>query len=923
MRAKRSTSPMMVGRDAELRELTRLARSGRCEVALIAGEPGIGKTRLVQELLATLPAGTTVLVGRAEPGSLARPYELLIDALGLHDSSQLRELTDPARSSVERLHTGLDLVEQSIGGAPAVIVFDDLHWVDSESAALFERIADWIGPGLIIGTYRPDEVTSRHPLAALLARLERRYEVSHLRLERLDEDGTAALLAAVAGRPVPYRLVASMYHRTGGNPFFLEELLRGREGDDLESLAEQPLPWSLAEVLRRQVEDLDPESLRVVEAAAVLGQRVPFDLLAVVSGTDEQRLIDVLRDLVARGLLTEAAEDEFAFRHALVREALTERMLGRQRRRLHEAALEVLLAQGEADPALVAHHAQAAGRYDDMVAAARQGAARYLSIGSAYQALQLAEMGLAEAGDEAELLAGAARAAWLVGLHDDATGYARRWRDASDDPADRAQALYVLMRVAFEIDDIPEMERYTAAIEDLLGELPPGADQARAMVAVAQSTVLRDQTDAAIAWADKALEVAERLDLPGVRLAALLEKANALGEDPSERAQAQAMVAQVADDAEKLGDWVLAARALNLLFMSPIRSVTEQTEVLERMRSAAERAGYERLAVAAYFQGLARLAVREGRLRDAMDALRQGRARDSAYLHGFSRADYHIVFDAGLSLEAGQYRRAAELVAEASALNWQSPLVITGLRFHLICRTRPQEADSLVDEVIQGLDGQPWRSGSQAHDLLSCALSAGLPLARIQALADSLVAVGVSDEWRTIVDAQLAEVLGQGAAALDGYRSATESGLLPPSVRGTAHVGAARCLLAMDRQAEAVRHVEAAAELLAHWWGWRVEELDQVRSRLGVFPDASRRAVTGPEALTPREREVAMLVAAGLTNGELAKKLYISPKTTAVHVSNILHKLGITSRTEVARLLKPEGSSESGVDHAGDEPASR
>jgi predicted ATPase len=308
---------MMVGRDRELRELVRLARSGRPEVALIAGEPGIGKTRLVQELLDGAAPGTAILVGRAEPGSLARPYELLIDALGLrdgnpHDTAQLKELADPERSPVERLHIGLDLVEKHIGGASAVIVFDDLHWADSESAALFERIADRIGPGLIVGTYRPDEVTSRHPLAALLARLERRYEVTRLRLGRLGEDDTAALLAAVAGRPVPYRLVASLYHRTGGNPFFLEELLRGHEGEDLESLAEQPLPWSLAEVLRHQAEDLDPESLRLAEAAVVLGQRVPFDLLAAVSGADEQRLIDVLRDLVARGLLVEAAEDEFA-----------------------------------------------------------------------------------------------------------------------------------------------------------------------------------------------------------------------------------------------------------------------------------------------------------------------------------------------------------------------------------------------------------------------------------------------------------------------------------------------------------------------------------------------------------------------------------------------------------------------------------
>jgi DNA-binding CsgD family transcriptional regulator len=902
---------MMVGRDRELRGLTSLARSGRTEVALVAGEPGIGKTRLVQELLDAAPAGTAVLVGRAEPGSLARPYELLIDALGQHaadpeGAARLRELTDPERSPVERLHLGLDLVERHIGGGPAVIVFDDLHWADSESAALFERIADRIGPGLIVGTYRPDEVTSRHPLAALLARLERRYEVTHLRLERLGEDDTAALLAAVAGRPVPYRLVASLYHRTGGNPFFLEELLRGREGEDLESLAEQPLPWSLAEVLRRQVEELDPQGLRVVEAAAVLGQRVPFDLLAAVGGTPEQRLIEVLRDLVARGLLVEAAEDEFAFRHALVREALTERMLGRQRRRLHEAALEVLLAQGAADPALVAHHAQAAGRYDDMVTAARQGTAVYLSLGSAYQALQLAEMGLAEAGDEAELLSGAARAAWLAGLHDDATGYARRWRDAAHDPADRAEALYLLMRLAYEIDDIPEMERYTDAIERLLGELLPGADQARAMVAIAQSTVLRDRPDAAVEWADRALALADRLDLPQIRLAALLEKSIVLGDREGHEEQAQAIAVEVADGAEKLGDWVLAARALNHLVQIPGHSIAEQTEVLERMRGAAERAGYERLAVAAYHQGLARLAVREGKLRDAMDALLEGRARDRVYLRGAGWIGHHLVFLAGLSLEAGEYGRAAELVAEAAEQTWSNPLVVAGLRFHLVCRTRPQEADALVEEVLEALGAQPWRSSSQAHDLLTCALHAGLPLPRVQMLAESLVSDDVWDDWRTMVDAQLAEVRGRHAAALDAYRAAAGSTLLWPSVRGTAHVGAARCLLAMDRPDEASQHAATAAGLLADWSGWRVAELDEVRTRLGISPDANRRAVTGPDALTPREREVALLVAAGLTNGELAKKLYISPKTTAVHVSNILHKLGITSRTEVGRYLRPE-----------------
>ncbi|HKT05603.1 MAG TPA: AAA family ATPase, partial [Rugosimonospora sp.] len=366
MRTERGgASPVMVGRDRELRQLTQLAAfpaagtGARTRVAVVAGEPGIGKSRLIQELLAQLPAGTAVLVGHAEPDSLARPYELLLDAVGHADAAPtgeqlMRELVDPARSPVERLHTGLSIINQVAAGRPVVIVFEDLHWADSESAVLFERLADLEGPSLLVGTYRPDEVTSRHPMAALLGRLERRFAVTHLLLSGLDVDATAALLATAAGRPVPYRVAAALHHRTGGNPFFLEELLRAQGGADLDDLSERPLPWSLAEVLRRQVADLPPAAQRIVEAAAVLGHRVPFDLLAAVTGAGEGELIGVLRDLVERGILIESGEDEFTFRHALVREALTGQMLGRQRRRLHEAALDALTAAGDADPALVA-----------------------------------------------------------------------------------------------------------------------------------------------------------------------------------------------------------------------------------------------------------------------------------------------------------------------------------------------------------------------------------------------------------------------------------------------------------------------------------------------------------------------------------------------------------------------------------------
>jgi DNA-binding CsgD family transcriptional regulator len=900
----------MIGRKSELRRLARLASAREPAVAIIAGEPGIGKTRLVRELLATLPAETVVLVGQAEPGSLSRPYEVLLDAIDGRpevDEEHLAALADPRRSPTERLHTGLAILADLIGDSPAVIVFEDLHWADSESAALFERIADQRGPRLLLGTYRPDEVTSRQPVAGLLARTERRHAVTHVRLDRLTPSQTAALLAAATGAPAPLRAVTALHHRTGGNPFFLEELLRALPGYDVEALVEQPLPWSLADVLRRQVDDLDPVSHRIVEAATVLGHRIPFDLLAGVTGSGEDELIAVLRDLVTRGVLAETGDDEFAFRHALVREAIADQMLGRQRRRLHEAALDVLLSGGASDPAMVAHHARGAGRYADMIAAARRGAALYLSIGSAYQALQLAEMGLDEAPDDTDLLAAAARAAWLAGLLDDALRYGGRWRDLAATTTERAESLYLLVRIAWESRETGEMRALTRHIETLIAQLPPGADQARAMTAIAQSAYLRDDLDGALFWSDRALALADEFDLPDIRLAALLEKGSTLTDRPESVAEGREILAAVVDEAEKVGEWVLAARALDILVQGVPTTATSPAEhaaALERMRVDAERAGFESLAVATYFQGRARLAVRAGDLHAAITALEEGRDQDRGYRRRGRWADYHGVFLAGLYLEAGELDRVEHLIADLAALPNNPPATIPGLAFHLACRRGDlPRAEAALDEFIAALAEQTWRSGEQAHHLVSAALEIGLPAERLDRMTAVLLDADVWDDYRTLVDAQLAEAHGRHADALAGYLSVTEADILGPATRGTVRVGAARCLLAGDRREEAAAQVEAAAPLLAEWRGWRVAQLAQVRAQLGLAPADAPPAVTGPAALTPREREVAVLISDGLTNTELARRLYISPKTAAVHVSNILRKLGVSSRTEVGDLV--------------------
>jgi DNA-binding CsgD family transcriptional regulator len=425
------------------------------------------------------------------------------------------------------------------------------------------------------------------------------------------------------------------------------------------------------------------------------------------------------------------------------------------------------------------------------------------------------------------------------------------------------------------------------------------------MTAIAQSAYLRDDFDATLLWCDRALTMADEFDLPAVRLAALVEKGSILAERPQTAADGREILSALVDDAEKAGEWVLAARALEMLVQNePPTSPVEHAETLERMRIDAERAGFESLAVSTYFQGRARLAVRAGDLSSAIASLEKGREQDRSYVRRGRWADYHGVFLAGLYLEAGELDRVEELIADLAVVPNNPPTTIPGLAFHLACRRSDlPRAEATLDEFIAALDGQTWRSGEQAHDLFSAALEVGLPLHRLDQMAATLLDAEVWDAYRTLVDAQLAEAHGRHAEALAGYLSIAEAHILGPAKRGTVRVGAARCLLAADRREEATAQVEAAAPLLAEWRGWRVAQLAQVRAQLGMAPADAEPAVTGPAALTPREREVAVLISDGLTNTELARRLYISPKTAAVHVSNILRKLGVSSRTEVGDLV--------------------
>ena len=471
--ARTGLSPVMVGRTAELSRLQSLVGASRSPtVALIAGEAGIGKTRLARELIDSLEPATVVLAGQADPGTVGRPMELFLDSLRSTDLDAHPELSavvsDVSQPAEDRVRAGVDLVRQLTSGHTSLVVFEDLHWADSESLTLFERLAEPDGGRLlVVGTYRPDGLSRRHPAGDLLPRLERRHAVTHVRLNRLAPADVSGFLAAVFGEDPSFRTVDALHRRTGGNPFFLEELVASAGDMSTDALATAPLPWTIAELVRAQLDELDPAVRGIITAASVLGRRVSFDMLAAVTGTDEDELIALLRSAVDSGLLVEADPDSFSFHHDLAREAIRSRLLGRERRRLNEAALDVLQRSHSRDHVAMTLHAQGAERYDQMVAEARLGAHESLRLGSTYQALQLAETGLAEAEDDLELRGMATKAAWLAGLLDDAAAHGDLWlrhARAAGDISEEAAALSLRLRIAYDAGDLSEMDTFTQVL---------------------------------------------------------------------------------------------------------------------------------------------------------------------------------------------------------------------------------------------------------------------------------------------------------------------------------------------------------------------------------------------------------------------------------------------------------------------------
>ena len=448
-----------VGRDEELSFLhntLRRAAAGRPGMVLVAGEAGVGKSRLAGRFAEQAGrAGTLVAVGGAAPltgGAL--PYAPLLQALraladdhepaavggrGAELAGVVAELAGDGPEGeqtyalevgrgrlFERLRTVLGLLSESV---PMLLVLEDLHWADGATLDVLAFVLRTLRGArlLVVGSYRADDPGEL--LAGWLAETRRWPQVGWLELSRFTRAELAAQLAGLRGGPVDGRVAAEVFGRSQGNPFFAEQLFAtGQTGQ---------LPGLLREVLLARVRQLSPAGQRLLRAAAVAGRWVCHDWLAAVTGgPEEEELAESLREAVDRGLLRitpveRAGQEVYEFRHALLQEAVYRELLPGQRARLHGAYASVLAALPGAVPqfaAELAEHWYRAGQPGEALAWAVRAADRAERVYAHGEAARHCErvLELWDQVPDAASRAGADRA----GLH---TRAARAWEYAGDD----------------------------------------------------------------------------------------------------------------------------------------------------------------------------------------------------------------------------------------------------------------------------------------------------------------------------------------------------------------------------------------------------------------------------------------------------------------------------------------------------------
>jgi DNA-binding CsgD family transcriptional regulator/tetratricopeptide (TPR) repeat protein len=941
-----SRVPTLVAREQELADLLAVIRDA-CEgnggLVLIAGEAGVGKTRLTHE--AATAAGAIVLAGGASPDGTPA-YGPVVEALraglrlgasrGLHPTLALLmpELGPPPREAapaaiLEALRQGFESMAER---APAIVVLDDLQWADETTLVdvLPMLAASLISvPLLVIGIYRSDDVPRGHALRRLRRDLRRAGRLREFVLSPLDAAGTAALAGQVVAGALSPSLAAALYERTEGVPFFIEELAgglaaggrlhAGERGVELAAGEPVPLPDTVRDAVLLRAASLSDEARALLEVAAVAGVSFALPLLVELGG--ESGLDEALQ----AGVIDEKGSGVASFRHALTREALYRDVPWTRRRELHHRYADQLMRRG-ASPALVAEHLLAA--HDDRALATLIAASQEYAAVHAYRdALRAGRRALElwrEAEDESgrlSLLHEIGRCAQLSGELGDAIA---AWREVADG-----------RRLASDLRGLGEVTRLLATAYDVQGAPQRALDARQESAAAFARAGLPAEAAVELLASASHLDSAGRL---GAALAAVAE-ATAHAQHAERRdllVRALAIEGTVTAKLGRLDDGLTSARAALALALAD-----DQPEV----------------AIDAY-QHLANVFENATDLGAAEDIYR------TAYGYCEARGNRAasqvcLICIAFILFQTGKWEECAALDKEIFA----SPDAPFGARlatrqhlaFIAALRGQPRRARRLLDEsagygerhererwVIWELLANAWvadLSGDTEGAVERCRFilarfgeseSRHYPIPALRFATTYLATHGAEDDARAC------------AAALSRLAAHTSSS---EGTAALAHALGEISLLDGDAERAALQFAKAVELLrelnlpfdaaqtsirggLAHAASGRREEgvnllVDAYRTarRLGARPLASQAAqaladlgepverrigrkaaasLEGP-GLSRRELEVMRLVANGRTNREIAREFFLSPRTVDMHVRNIFAKLGCRSRAEATR----------------------
>lgn len=962
----------LIGRDAELEQLTAqlgIRTSGgepSAQAMLVAGDAGVGKTRLLMALRdAALDAGWQVVAGHClDLADSSLPYLPFSEVLGrlMADRSDVADRVLDQHPTLARLQPGRrirssetasgdqaldrgnvydafgDLLSAVAEQAPLLVIVEDTHWADESTRDMLSYLFSRPVPGVsLVVSYRADDLHRRHPLRRQVAEWMRLRGVDRLQLEPLADDDVRLLVRALHPSTMSEAEYTSIVDRAEGNPFFIEELVGAAWSGQV--------PGELADVLLVHLDRLDETTRQVVRIVSVAGRQVSHELLAAVSDLGQAELEAALRNAVESHVLVASRGGTYAFRHALLGEAVYDDLLPGERVRLH-ADFVAALGEGRA-AGTAAELAQHARRADDRPVAVRasiEAGEEALAVGGPSEAathfldaLELIDTSRAPVADvDAFALARRCAEALIASGRVPKAVKVLRARlaalPAEGSDVDRGQLLTSLAGALMLTDTTESPRDIAAEAVELLQGAPPKL-LVRALLVHAQS-LSGWHADEARAVALRALELAERNDLTAL---AVELHTTVAGLDPAGSASPSAGWRAAADRARRAGLVEPELRALYLLarLHHDDGDLDLAVKVYREVIARSEVGGLVWSPYAAEARLLQAVALtHQGRLDEAWDLLDVS-GQNPPMVYEWLYFAHQMLITIGIRGE--QKAKALERLRDYWGTDGLT--AISAASAELMRAAAAGDAATAIrvyDDVVAAVVPL-WHDWFQAR----------LRLATLVLGAFANAAPRQSAEERAAAQADVERMVADGGRVIDFY-APYDSSHGPEYrmwvARRTAEHLRWRWLAQVDPpSSDTLVGAWRAAETTAVAYG-SVPEIAQTRARLaGVLRaagDAAAARVAGDQAreaahalrarsllaeltaqgsapapataaatatLTPREAEILALVAEGRSNGEIGKQLFISTKTVSVHVSNILGKLDAASRTEAAAVARRRG----------------